>query len=163
MTTADRNRATFRRYYELGVGEGRAQVLDEVLDPNVVPHTPFGGKPRGAQWIKDMIQLERRAFPDLRLTELSAVAERDRVAAHLRITATHRGAFLDFEPTGIAVAFEEMMIARFDVAHTLGGASDATSRPRALRPDGLRSGGRLLTDLKATAGPGARPKLHSPP
>jgi hypothetical protein len=45
--------------------------------------------------------------------------------------------------------------------NTLGGVSDATRRPPALRPHGLRFAGRRLTDLKATAGPGVRPKLHS--
>ena len=113
MTAPERNRAVFRRYYEAAVSEGAYGVFDEVLDPDVVPHTPFGGDPRGVQWIKDMVALERRAFPDLRLMELSSVAEGDRVAAHLRVTATHRGPFLGIEPTGRAVAFEEMMIARF--------------------------------------------------
>ena len=46
-------------------------------------------------------------------------------------------------------------------AHTLGGVSDATRRPPALRPHGLRFAGRRLTGLKTTDGPGVGPKLHS--
>ncbi len=39
------------------------------------------------------------------------------------------------------------------VAHTLGGVSDATRRPPALRPHGLRFAGRRLTGLKVTTAP----------
>jgi hypothetical protein len=46
-------------------------------------------------------------------------------------------------------------------AHTLRGVSDATRRPPALRPHGLRFAGRRLTGLKTTDGPGVGPKLHS--
>lgn len=54
-----------------------------------------------------------QAFPDLHLDVRSILAEGDRVSLRITITATHRGRFLDLEPTGRAVVWHIVEELRF--------------------------------------------------
>lgn len=70
--------------------------------------------PGGADaWIDDLDDLFR-AFPDWRWRRIQLVAEGDRLAAHLRGSGTHLGAFRGIAPTRRHVNVAEFSIARIE-------------------------------------------------
>ncbi len=72
---------------EVFVG-GRIDVLPQLIVPGDVEAM--------RRWVEPF----RRSFPDLRMEIVAIVAEGDRVAGHLRCSATHLGPWRDHEPTG---------------------------------------------------------------
>jgi predicted ester cyclase len=56
----------------------------------------------------------RAAFPDYRETLLDLLEQGDRVAVRIRVTGTHRGPLGQMSPTDRPVAFEEIIIFRFE-------------------------------------------------
>ena len=56
----------------------------------------------------------RRGFPDLESTIEDLIAERDKVVAHWRAQATHRGEYLGIPPTGNRVNFTGISIYRIE-------------------------------------------------
>ncbi|MFF4159696.1 ester cyclase [Streptomyces sp. NPDC001678] len=54
-----------------------------------------------------------KAFPDLRLEVKSIMAEEDRVALRITVTATHRGEFFGVAPTGRPVSWHLVEELRF--------------------------------------------------
>jgi predicted ester cyclase len=70
-------------------------AIRSFVDPAVRrAHLPGGAD----AWIADMADLFD-AFPDWRWRRIQLVIEDDRVAAHLRASGTHLGAFRDVAPT----------------------------------------------------------------
>lgn len=59
------------------------------------------------------------ALPDEELEVLHLAADGDLVAAHLRLTGTHRGVFRGIPPTGRALTAEVFDLVRFDAAGQL--------------------------------------------
>src|ERR687892_303533 len=56
----------------------------------------------------------RRGFPDLESTIEDLIAERDKVVAHWRAQATHRGEYMGIPPTGNRVDFRGISIYRIE-------------------------------------------------
>lgn len=72
--------------------------------------------PSGADaWIDDAADLFR-AFPDWRWRRIQLVAEDDRIAAHLRASGTHAGAY-----RGIAATRRHVNVAEFTIHRIAGG------------------------------------------
>ena len=72
------------------------EAMRGLLEPSVKrAHLPSGAD----AWIDDLDELFR-AFPDWRWRRIQLVIEEDRIAAHLRVSGTHRGAFRGVAPTG---------------------------------------------------------------
>ncbi|MCT9819505.1 ester cyclase [Microbacterium sp. W1N] len=70
-------------------------AIREFIDPAVRrAHLPGGAD----AWISDLDDLFR-AFPDWQWRRIQLIVEDDRIAAHLRASATHLGAFRGVAPT----------------------------------------------------------------
>ena len=90
-----------RRFYE-GINSGRLDVIDDVVAPRFVEHEPFPGIEPTRDGVRQMFELMRTAFPDYHLAIDDLVLAGDRAAIRGVMRGTHRGAFLDLEPTGKA-------------------------------------------------------------
>ncbi len=97
---SEQNKAVARRIYNEVFGQGRLDVIDELLDPNFVEHEEFPGLSPGREGLKQFVALFRAAFPDLLLVVEDLIAEGDRVAARITFSGTHQGPFMDMAPTG---------------------------------------------------------------
>lgn len=70
-------------------------AIRSFVDPGVRrAHLPGGAD----AWVDDMAELFH-AFPDWRWKRIQLIAEDDRLAAHLRASGTHQGAFDGIAPT----------------------------------------------------------------
>ena len=89
-----------QRIFENAFNEGDLKVVDELLSPNHLAHSTFGGAPNGPQGLKLLIVLFRTAFPDLLGAIVDEIREGNKAAAHFTKQGTHKGPFLGNPPTG---------------------------------------------------------------
>ena len=113
---SEENKTKVRRLLEEGVGQGKVDVVDEVLHSDFVCYDPNSeaGEIRGADTIKGEIEYFRTAAPDLTYTVEDQVAEGDKVVSRYRVSGTHQGEFFGVPGTGNRVEFTGIQIDRFD-------------------------------------------------
>ena len=114
--SAQENKEKARRMMEEAFGQGKLEVVDEVLDPDFVCYDPNSesGAVRGADTIKQEIEWFRNAIPDLTYTVEDQVAEGDKVVTRYTATGTHRGEFFGVVPTGKPIEMTGITIDRFE-------------------------------------------------
>lgn len=113
MSTAEENKAQFRRMYEEGLNQGILAVADEVIDPDCLDHEAHPGGDRGPESMRALITMLRTAFPDLHFAIEHLVAEGDTVAGRLTMSGTHEGPLMGMPPTGRSVRQNSMHFVRF--------------------------------------------------
>jgi predicted ester cyclase len=113
---SEENKTKVRRLLEEGFGQGKVDVVDEVLRSDFVCYDPNSeaGEIRGADTIKGEIEYFRIAAPDLTYTVEDQVAEGDKVVSRYRVSGTHQGEFFGVPGTGNRVEFTGIQIDRFD-------------------------------------------------
>jgi steroid delta-isomerase-like uncharacterized protein len=113
--SVESNKAIMRRYFDEAWNQGKLDVLDELVAPTYVNHSPgMPGLPPGPQGLKPVFTLFLSAFPDLRYTIEDQVAEGDRVVTRYTMRGTHRGDFAGIAPTGRAVTVTGIQIERLE-------------------------------------------------
>ncbi len=113
----EQNKANYRRFIEEAWNKGNLDVVEEIMSPGLVLHSP-PGMPPGRESMKQLIAQFRAAFPDVCITVEDQIAERDRTVTRLTITGTHRGPFLNHSktlmPTGKRISVQVIDIFRHD-------------------------------------------------
>jgi predicted ester cyclase len=118
MPTAEsgKNKATLRRLID-GMNTNDVEIIsktiDELVEPNVVVRNPLPLDVPGAQGLKRVFTTLHRAYPDLHFTIEDLIAEGDKVVVRNSVTGTHQGEYMGIPPTGKAVTYNEIFIARF--------------------------------------------------
>jgi steroid delta-isomerase-like uncharacterized protein len=108
------NKAAARAVFEVW-STGELDRLDALVAPDVVHHDPYD--PNGDQGLEGMkrtIELNRTAFPDMRLVVEDQVAEGDKVVTRWRGEMTHRGDLGGTAPTGKHATISGITIDRFE-------------------------------------------------
>jgi len=115
MSVEDYRALTLRLYTAIGevFRTGDIRLLDPLLAPDMIDHTPASGPVVGREPGKQLIASFARAFPDTTLTVDLMVAEADRVAAFVSYRSTHTGPFMGHSPTGKPVRVTGMDIMRY--------------------------------------------------
>jgi predicted ester cyclase len=110
------NKQKARRLLEEAFGQGKLEVVDEVLDVDFVCYDPNSeaGEVRGADTIKQEIEWFHNAIPDLTYTVEDQVAEGDKVVSRYTASGTHQGEFFGVAPTGNWIEMSGIQIDRFD-------------------------------------------------
>jgi len=107
----ERTRQVIHRYFSEVWNEGRLQVLDELLTPDYINHSPSTPDPeRGPRGLKPIVAAMRVGIPDLHYTILDAVLEPDKAAVHVRLTGTHTGELFGMAPTNRSIDVRQMRI-----------------------------------------------------
>jgi predicted ester cyclase len=116
LMSAQENKEKMRRVLEEAFGQGKLEVVDEVLDPNFVCWDPNSesGEIRGADTIKGEIEYFRNAVPDLTYTVEDQVVEGDTVVSRYTVSGTHQGEFFGVAGTGKRIEMTGINIDRFD-------------------------------------------------
>ena len=116
--STQQNKVVSKELYEAVFGNGDMDAADRLMAAACVSHPPGLPPSVGTDAIKLQAQVLRAAFPDLAVTLLGQVGERDLVASHWKGEGTHDGTMSQpggaaLPPTGRRIAFEEMRIDRF--------------------------------------------------
>lgn len=107
----ERNRSVGKRYFDEVWNQGRVEVLDELLAPEYVNHTPSTpNPPRGPEGLKPIVQALRRAFPDLHYEIQDIVATGGTVVMRVKMTGTHRGDLFGLPATGRRISVDQINI-----------------------------------------------------
>lgn len=107
------NRLAVRRLVLEAQQGGNLDLVDELLAPDFVDHTPLPGVPPTRDGVKALFAGLRSAFPDLRVAIREQVAEGEKVVTRKTFTGTHEGPFLGIPATGRQVGFEAIDILTF--------------------------------------------------
>jgi predicted ester cyclase len=111
---SERNKAAARAEFEVW-STGELDRLDELVAPDVVHHDPYDPHAaEGLEGLKKTIRLNRRAFPDMRITVEDQLAEGDKVTTRWTATMTHEGELGDVAPTGRRATIGGITIERFE-------------------------------------------------
>jgi steroid delta-isomerase-like uncharacterized protein len=110
------NKEKIRRVLEEAFGQGKVEVIDEVLRSDFVCYDPNSeaGEIRGAETVKGEIEYFRNAVPNLTYTVEDQVAEGDKVVSRYTISGTHQGEFFGVAGTGKRIEISGINIDRFD-------------------------------------------------
>jgi len=108
---SEENKAVVRRWVE-AFNEGDIDAVNELLTDSYVRHDPNSPEVRGPEEEKQLIAMYRSAFPDLHFSLEDMLAEDDRVATRLSISATHKGELLGIAPTENRLSLTAMEIYR---------------------------------------------------
>jgi steroid delta-isomerase-like uncharacterized protein len=116
QAVSEENKEKMRRVLEEAFGQGRTEVVDEVLDSDFVCWDPNSetGEIRGAQTIKGEIEYFRNAFPDFYWRVEEQMAEGDMVTTRYTLGGTHRGEFFGVPGSGRRIEITGINIDRFD-------------------------------------------------
>ena len=93
-----RNKTLMRRIYEEMWNQNRVSVAREIFE-----------RPEGVErFVREFLM----SFPDLQHIVQEMIAEEDRVAVCFAAHGTHTGQWMDFAPTGIAIHYTGVTVAR---------------------------------------------------
>jgi steroid delta-isomerase-like uncharacterized protein len=99
------------RYFEEVWNEGKVEVLDQIMSPDYINHSPSLPDPRpGPADLKPIVLAMRDGIADLHYEILDMVATADKVAIHLRVTGTHTGPLFGIPATGRQIDVHQMQI-----------------------------------------------------
>lgn len=93
--------AIVRRLIDEGFNQGRLDVADELISPQLVEHQNFGpDHAPGAEGVKAVIASLRRAFSDFHLAIEDVAVDHGTVWLRMTGTGTNDGSFMGHPPTG---------------------------------------------------------------
>ena len=87
-------------------------LIDEILAPNYVEHTPTPGFAPTREGFKETATALKKAFPDLRYTIEDALESGDRIVHRLTATGTMKADFAGMRATGKSATWTEIHIGR---------------------------------------------------
>lgn len=100
------NKAIIRRLVEEGQVKGNVDIVDELLAPDFVDHSPFPGVPPTREGVKGLFLYLRAAFTDLVVRIDEQVCEGEKVFTRKTFLGTHGGEFMGIPATGRPVSIE---------------------------------------------------------
>ena len=108
----EENKALLRRAVEeVFSAQGTVDVADEIFAPDYIGTNPREPQDvRGPEGAKELANMYRSAFPDVRLIIEEQVAEGDRVVTRWIAYGTHQGEMMGIAPTGNQVRVEGITI-----------------------------------------------------
>ena len=112
MDARQKNIDAQQRWGEEVAGQGRVEVLDEILADDFVDHDP-GDYPGTKEGLKAFFRDFRTAFPDLTVEVKEMAATDEYVTIRYAVSGTHRGDFQGHAPTGRRFTAPAMQLGRW--------------------------------------------------
>src|SRR5918993_2966535 len=113
LSTAEENKAIFRRYAEEVGNQLNMEIVDEIFE-RYIAHQPDGSTlQRGPQDVKRFHREFHSAFSNFHINIEDQIAEGDKVVSRYTMRGTHQGEFRGLTPTGKEVELNAVTIFRF--------------------------------------------------
>jgi steroid delta-isomerase-like uncharacterized protein len=98
-------KALAQRVFTEILNEGRLDVVDEIVAPQFLLHSPTRPEPfEGPEGLKEFVTDLLHGFPDLKITIEKVIGEGDFVSIRSRVEGTHLGKYRGIPPTGRRIA-----------------------------------------------------------
>ena len=98
------NKALNERFYDEVVNRKNYAVIDELVAGDFVEHENLPGAANGPDGVRQAFQMLHAAFPDLKATIVTAVADDDWVATRSTFSGTHQGEWMGVPASGKAIS-----------------------------------------------------------
>src|SRR5262245_49357793 len=115
MLMLEETKTLMRRWFEEVWNKGRAEVIEEILHPDVVAHGLLdenGNTVRGVEGFQAFHRRFMEAFPDIEIVIEDMVAEGNKVAALCTVRGHHTG-----DGLGIAASQKPVQFSGITLAH----------------------------------------------
>jgi predicted ester cyclase len=110
--TTEQKRNVLKRISGEIFGQGRVDVIDELIAPDFVDHDPLPGISPDRDGLRDLVHLFQTSFPGIKIEVLHLVVEGDKAVDHIRFSGTHAGDFMGIPPTGKQIDTAAIVISR---------------------------------------------------
>jgi steroid delta-isomerase-like uncharacterized protein len=94
------NKAVYERMVNEVVNQGKYEVVDEIFHPDYVDHVAPPGTTPGLEGVKEIFNMFRTGFPDVKFNIDQMIGEGNYVATLVHGEGTHTGQFVAFPPSG---------------------------------------------------------------
>jgi steroid delta-isomerase-like uncharacterized protein len=118
---------TARRMYDL-LNSGDIDGFGEALADDFVEHEETPGLAPTKDGVLEFFQIQRAAFPDLRMEPQDVLASDDKIIMRSKLTGTHQGELMGIPATGKRIDVQLIDIIRFGddgLAHEHWGVVDS--------------------------------------
>ena len=112
MFMSAQNKILVRRFFDEVFNNARPDTLDELIADDYLDHSAAPEQAPGPAGARQMYDVFRTAFPDLRITVHEMLAEGDFVACRATFAGTSRGPLMGAPPTGKPVQLASMVFLR---------------------------------------------------
>lgn len=110
--SSEENKTLIKSSIERAVNQGDLSAIDQEVDTGYRFHGPDGEELSGPEGLRQHFRQMKTAFPDLHMSLIDMVAERDMVLHRWMMTGTNTGPFLDQPPTGKTLRMPVWMLNR---------------------------------------------------
>ena len=115
MASVEQNIATSKKFADQISKDKSFKWIKELVSPNYQYHdTAMPNLPKGAEGLRQFLQVYVTAFPDLKLTITDAFGAGDKVAWRWLSEGTNTGSLMGNPPTGKKVSVEGITIDTYD-------------------------------------------------
>src|SRR5580698_2329606 len=112
IMSREANIAALTRFSE-AVNTGKFELFEEAVSAQNVDHDPAAGQVQGPQGYRAYFSGLRTAFPDLKVSLETLVADEDSIAFAYTITGTQSGPLSGIPPTGKKIKIRGVQISKF--------------------------------------------------
>jgi len=97
--TAESNKALYRSFIDEVFNLGKVDKVNEYLSADYQLRDAPPGAPNGRDSVVAIVQMFRRAFPDLKIVVEEQIAEGNLVSSRTVTRGTHKGEIFDTQPS----------------------------------------------------------------
>ncbi len=106
------NRQCLKDFFQDVINRGDIEATDRYIDPSLVDHAPWPGRPATRAGFKAGLAEMRTAFPDLNVAVERMIAQDDLLVAHQKMSGTHLGDYMGTPASGKTFNIESIDIVR---------------------------------------------------
>lgn len=110
----ERNRNLGLRYFNEVWNKGNLSLLDTLLAPNYINHTPSAPTIPGPAGLKPIVSAIRHAFPDLHYKVEQLIATPEYVTMRVTMTGTQTDTLFGIPPSGKAIKVMQINIEKIE-------------------------------------------------
>jgi steroid delta-isomerase-like uncharacterized protein len=104
---AEQNKQIARRFLAAFAAADKS-TLEQIVAPDLLDHNPPPGQKPGREGLIEAVTQYRTAFPDMKLTIESLMADDELVAVTGKVVGTNQGSLMGLPATGKKVSFAYM-------------------------------------------------------
>ncbi|MCX2573630.1 ester cyclase [Pedobacter sandarakinus] len=111
-TKVEMNKAICKVFFDELLNQDNLAAVDKFVDSGVEIVNPFLGQRSGSDGIRDINEIYRIAFPDLKANCTELIGEGDQVVVKLQLSGTHGDVFMNIPATGKKLSWEHIAIVK---------------------------------------------------
>jgi len=109
-TQVEKNKAICKVFFDELFNQSNIDAVNKFVDKSVNFLNPFPGQRSGIDGYKDISEIYKLAFPDLKISFNDVLGDSNKVIVHFTLEGTHKDLFMNIPASGIKVKYEQVFI-----------------------------------------------------